>query len=107
MGWELVLLLSASFAISAGCLMPANWLPPLPHDKFLHFIAFGGLMLLAGRIAQSGSQLASWMLGLFLAGWAIECLQILVPGRKFCWRDMAANTAGILVAALYSLIHLM
>jgi len=99
MGWEWISFLAAATTVFAGCLAPAKWLPPLPNDKLLHFLAFGGLTLLAGRIAQNGQQQFAWIVGLFLAGWAIECLQILVPGRRFCWHDIAANTAGILLAA--------
>lgn len=99
MAWELVLFLLGTVAISAGCLVPARWLPALPNDKLMHFLAYGGLALLAGRIAQSGPELAAWLAGLFVAGWLIECMQKWVPGRTFCWRDMAANTAGIVVAA--------
>jgi VanZ family protein len=80
--------------------MPAHWLPALPNDKLLHFLAFGGLSLLAGRVAQTKSELGVWLLGLLVAGWAIEGLQSWIPGRNFCWRDIAANAAGILTAAL-------
>ena len=38
--------------------------------------------------------------GAVFAGFAIELLQKLVPGRSFCWRDMRANTAGIAAAIL-------
>jgi VanZ family protein len=82
--------------------MPARWLPPLPNDKLLHFLAFGGLALLAGRIAQTGAEQLVWLLGLLLAGWIIEILQNFVPGRKFCWRDMVANATGITVAGFLS-----
>ncbi|WP_136417624.1 VanZ family protein [Herbaspirillum sp. ST 5-3] len=102
MVWELVFFLVGTVAISAGCLVPASWLPTLPNDKLLHFLAYGGMALLAGRIAQSSTEFATWLIGLFVAGWAIECLQQLVPGRKFCWRDLAANTAGIVAAGLLS-----
>lgn len=102
MAWELVLILLGTVAVSAGCLVPARWLPALPNDKLMHFLAYGGLALLAGRIAQSGSELMTWLIGLFVIGWLIECLQKWVPGRAFCWRDMAANTAGIVVAAGFS-----
>lgn len=102
MAWELVLILLGTIAVSAGCLVPARWLPALPNDKLMHFLAYGGLALLAGRIAQSGSELAFWLCGLFIVGWLIEYLQKWVPGRSFCWRDMAANTAGIAVAAAFS-----
>ncbi|WP_292938401.1 VanZ family protein [Noviherbaspirillum sp.] len=101
MAWELILFLCGALAISAGCLVPARWLPPLPNDKLLHFLAFGGMALLAGRIAQNNAQQTTWFIGLFVAGWLIECLQSWVPGRNFCWRDMAANTAGILCAAIF------
>lgn len=102
MAWELVLILLGTVAVSAGCLVPARWLPALPNDKLMHFLAYGGLALLAGRIAQSGSELFFWLAGLFFIGWFIELLQKWVPGRSFCWRDMAANTAGIVVAAGFS-----
>lgn len=99
---ELTLFLAGSIAVLIGCLLPARWLPALPNDKLLHFLAFGGLAMLAGRIAKDSNELIIWLLALFLVGWAIETLQRWVPGRSFCWRDMAANTAGILVAALFS-----
>jgi VanZ family protein len=99
-----MLFLAGMIAIPAGCLMPARWLPALPNDKLLHFLAFGGMALLAARIAQSNVELTAWLIGLFIAGWAIEGLQNWVPGRKFCWRDLAANTAGILTATLCSQI---
>jgi len=100
MRWELILFFAGAIIISAGCLAPAHWLPALPNDKLLHFLAFGGLALLAGRLAQDDSQLALSLLGLFVAGSVIEALQHWVPGRKFCWRDMVANTCGIVVATL-------
>lgn len=80
--------------------MPNRWLPPLPNDKFLHFAAFALLTVLALRIAHTGTQARWWLLGLLVGGWLIECLQALVPDRRFCWRDMGANAAGIGSAAL-------
>ena len=100
MTWELIFFCLSAAGIAAGCLLPAGWLPPLPNDKLLHFLAFGGLTLLACRMSQNWHQMQFWMLGLLAAGWLVEVLQNLVPGRKFCWRDMAANAAGIAVAAL-------
>ncbi len=102
MGWELMLFVAGMTAISAGCLMPARWLPPLPNDKLLHFLAFAGLTLLAMRIAHGRAEYATWLVSLLIAGWAIEVLQNWVPGRRFCWRDMAANAAGVSTAALLS-----
>lgn len=100
MSWELMVFLGAAGAIALGCLLPAGWLPLLPHDKLLHFIAFGGLSVLALCIEPAWPRRAVWLLGLLFAGYAIELLQKLVPGRSFCWRDMGANTAGIVVATL-------
>ena len=108
MHWAWFVFLFAALGISAGCLVPARWLPPLRHDKLLHFLAFGGLALIAGHMAQDFAEQAMWFIGLVIAGWTIEMLQNLVPGRKFCWRDMAANVAGIgaagLVLALLALV---
>lgn len=96
----LLLFLALAFAVLLGCLIPSAWLPPLPNDKLMHFLAFGVLCLLAGQMAHGGLELLLCMIGLLLAGLAIECLQNLVPGRKFCWRDMGANTAGILTGGV-------
>ncbi|AWL06102.1 VanZ family protein [Massilia oculi] len=98
MSWELIVFVAAAGAVALGCLLPARWLPLLPHDKLLHFIAFAGLSTLALLIEPSWPRRAVWLLGLLLAGLAIEILQKLVPGRSFCWRDMGANTAGIAAA---------
>jgi VanZ family protein len=99
MNLDLILFLSVALAVTAGCLAPAGWLPPLPNDKLLHFLAFAGLGVLALRMVHGQAQSGAALLALFGAGWLIEGLQNWVPGRKFCWRDMAANGAGILAAA--------
>lgn len=108
MAWELILFLAVVAGVFIGCLAPAGWLPALPNDKLLHFLAFGGLALLASRIATSTMEFGGWLLGLFFIGWAIEAIQQWIPGRSFCWRDLAANTAGILVAAMLApaLLHI-
>jgi VanZ family protein len=97
---EQLLFIGASVAMLAGCLVPNSWLPRrLPNDKLMHFGGFALLTLLALRLAHDQRQLNYWLLGLLAAGLLIECLQILVPERKFCWRDMAANAAGIAFVA--------
>lgn len=97
--WELFFFMAALTTVAAGCLAPAGWLPLLPNDKLLHFLAFGGLTLLATRIAPDWDEQRYWLLGLLVGGWLIEVLQRWVPGRAFCWRDLAANAAGIATAA--------
>jgi VanZ family protein len=100
MGWEPVLLGLLVAAVTAGCLVPNSWLPAaLPNDKLLHFASFALLAALALRMAHGRAESVLWMLGLLTAGGLIECLQALVPERKFCWRDIAANAAGIAFAA--------
>jgi VanZ family protein len=95
MSWELIVFMAASGAVAIGCLLPAGWLPPLPHDKLLHFGAFALLTTLALRIEPDWIRRGGWLASLLLAGLVIELLQQRIPGRSFCWRDMAANTAGI------------
>lgn len=95
--WPWIGFIVGALGVMAGCLLPPRWLPPLPNDKLMHFLAFGGLSFLAGKIAADDSHLLWWLAGLFIAGWLIEVLQKWVPGRDFCWRDLAANTTGIVL----------
>jgi VanZ family protein len=99
MRWEMILFTVTGIAVVVGCLVPNSWLPPLPNDKLLHFGAFGVLTVLALRMAPDASA-ATLAMALLLSGWLIEVLQSWVPGRKFCWRDIGANAAGIATAAL-------
>lgn len=103
--WDVALLGMAAAAVVIGCLVPNRWLPPLPNDKLLHFASFAVLGLLALRVAQGRLEAALWLLGLLVAGWVIECLQMLVPDRHFCWRDMGANAAGIAFAAVCAQLY--
>jgi len=97
--WKLGLLILGGAVFTVGCLVPNRWLPAnLPNDKLMHFAAFAVLGVLALSGAQSHAQALVWMIGLSLAGGAIECLQQLVPDRGFSWRDIAANVAGVLFA---------
>jgi hypothetical protein len=102
---DMVLLGMAASAVCVGCLVPNRWLPPLPNDKFLHFASFAVLAMLALRIAEGRLEALGWLLGLLVAGWMIECLQALVPDRRFCWRDIAANAAGIAFAAVAAQLY--
>lgn len=104
MRWETLLLLLGAVVIPLGCLLPMRWLPTLPNDKLLHFLAFGAMALAAGRLAGSGAGLLGALAAVLVLSWVIECLQTHVPGRHFCWRDMAANAAGVLCAGLAVLL---
>lgn len=104
MGMELMVFAGAALALCAGCLVPNRWLPPLPNDKFLHFAGFAMLSILALRVANGRFEAILWLTGLLVGGWLIECLQMLVPDRQFCWRDIGANAAGIAAVALGALV---
>jgi VanZ family protein len=89
--------------IIIGCLLPAHWLPRLPNDKYLHFIAYAWLSLFAVFFTESFAELLMWQAGLLFAGILIEGLQHFIPGRQFCWRDILANFAGIFTVGIGSL----
>lgn len=101
------LFIGTGLAMLAGCLVPNSWLPRrMPNDKLMHFAGFAFLSVLALRLAHDQRQLLYWMLGLLAAGLLIECLQMLVPERSFCWRDMAANAGGIAFVAIGAQLYL-
>ncbi|MFC0351171.1 VanZ family protein [Undibacterium danionis] len=87
-----------------GCLLPAHWLPPLPNDKFLHFLAYAWLSLIIVSFIKDFKDLLLWQFGLLVIGIAIEGIQHFIPGRQFCWRDILANSAGIVTVGIGSLI---
>lgn len=96
----MMLFLGAAAGLTTGCLVPNRWLPPLPNDKLMHFAGFALLGVIGLRMAQDSLQVGYWLAGLLVLGWVIECLQSLVPDRAFCWRDMGANAAGLVFAAV-------
>jgi VanZ family protein len=97
---EVILFGVLAAGVLTGCLLPNEWLPPLPNDKFMHFAAYAALTMLAARLAADWRAFALWSVGLLAAGLAIECLQRLVPGRGFSWPDQLANAAGIACVAV-------
>ena len=44
---EVILFAVLMLGVLAGCLLPNEWLPPLPNDKLMHFGAYAALALLA------------------------------------------------------------
>lgn len=99
MGWNALLPALFAVLLVAGCLVPNRWLPPLPNDKLLHFAGFAVLTGLALPLVRGTEPTLLLLAGLFAFGWLIECLQGLVPDRRFCWRDIGANAGGIAFAA--------
>lgn len=100
MEWEWLLFCLGGAAVVLGCLLPNRWLPSgLPNDKLLHFACFAVLSALALRLAHGRLESLLWLAALMAAGLALECMQALVPERRFCWRDVAANGAGIAFTA--------
>ena len=97
--WIMWAFILSGSLVCIGCLLPANWLPPIKNDKFAHFIAFSGLTFLAKLNTKTVEGLIIWLIALVIAGLCIEFLQKLVPGRSFCWKDFRANVAGIISAA--------
>ena len=104
MAWNALLFVLAAVAVMGGCLVLNRWLPPLPNDKVMHFVAFAVLTGLALTMAHDAVSACLWLVGLLLAGWVIECLQSLLPDRRFCWRDLAANAGGIAFAAMATVL---
>ena len=97
-GWTLALwLLSA--AVVALALMP--WTVEMPSsgwDKADHVAAFAALAFV-GLFAWRGHPAVHRrvLFGLLALGVAIELAQTLVPGRMADWRDVVADTAGVLM----------
>lgn len=96
------LFIFSATAVLLGCLLPARWLPAIRHDKWLHFIAFFGMASMIKIIVKNPTELLICFFGLLLSGLVIEGLQHWVPGRQFCWYDMAANAAGVFIVAVFS-----
>jgi VanZ family protein len=100
--FEFGLFILALTVICIGCLLPARWLPPIRHDKWMHFVAFAGLSVLLIPLTNTQTELMLCFAGLFVLGFLIEILQQWIPGRRFCWRDLVANAAGIAAIAVPS-----
>lgn len=96
--------------LAVGCLMLSGVvyasLNSVPHafraimleDKLAHSAAYALLMIWFAQIFRH--DLTRLLLGVLLVGFglAMEYLQGMVPSRQFDYMDMAANTAGILLA---------
>ena len=69
-------------------------------DKLNHFIAYAGLMGWFGQLYQHHRQRIVSALVIIVMGIAIEIFQGLGGQRMFEYRDMLANTLGVLMAVI-------
>ena len=67
-------------------------------DKYEHALAYATLMYWWGML-QPGRRW-SWAFSLVLMGVGLEFVQYLLPERQMDWRDVLANTTGIVAAGL-------
>lgn len=79
-------------------------LPQVPgfdfSDKLNHFLAYGFLMGWFGQLVKSWRSRWVFMAGLCVLGIAMEFVQGALPHRWFDVVDAAANTGGIVLAAV-------
>jgi VanZ family protein len=98
-GWS-----ALALGIVAGCLVPADRLPPyLPNDKLLHLVSYAVLALPVAMAASSSQQVVAGAVILLGAGLAIEFVQHFIPGRSFCTRDLLANAVGVVIGTVLGL----
>ena len=99
--WSLVIL---ALTITPGRNVPRVEIEGL--DKVVHFLLFGILMFLTMRGFTKEKKRITWTYNPAIVsfticlfyGILIEFIQLFVPGRSFSPYDIAANSAGILVA---------
>lgn len=77
-------------------LIPGTWFRS-PWDKVMHFLIYGGLAFSAYPFVWKRWRSAAWWMPLTLA-WADELAQSWSPVRSADTLDLAADTAGILLA---------
>ena len=74
-------------------------------DKLNHFIAYAALMGWFGQLYLSKMQRVFWMLFFVSMGIGIEIFQGMGVHRYFEYKDMLANTLGVLAAVLVLLFR--
>lgn len=87
--------------VMLGSLLPLNVKVPVENaDKVTHFISY--FVLFALGAAGFPDRRRRWQLLILLPvfGILLEVGQHFVPGRHAGWLDAAANTAGVLAAAV-------
>lgn len=67
-------------------------------DKVGHFLTYYTLMGWFFGFYRANADRAAWALGLITMGIGLEVLQGLNPMRTFDYWDMAANSAGVILA---------
>ncbi|KPK55207.1 MAG: hypothetical protein AMS22_05000 [Thiotrichales bacterium SG8_50] len=84
-------------AVIVSSLVPLPRVESAPNDKLIHFLLYFFPMAWFGQLRSRRLWLA---LGFILLGFVLEILQGLTRYRTFEWYDVAANTAGVMVAWL-------
>lgn len=73
-------------------------------DKAAHTIAYLGFSLLSYLVVRGHHQFLILLMTCFLYGVAIELLQGLTSYRMASWLDQVANTVGLLIGYLVSVV---
>lgn len=88
----------AAIAVAVGSLTPAVEMPTIDvSDKIQHLGAYAKLTFLAILAWPQARLLTGPVMGVIIAGPAIEVLQFLVPGRSASLGDAAADLAGVAI----------
>lgn len=97
-GWTIALWLVSAIVVALALMPWSVELPSSGWDKADHVAAFAALAFL-GLFAWRGRQAVHRriVLSLLALGVAIELAQTLVPGRMADWRDVIADSVGVLL----------
>jgi VanZ family protein len=97
-GWALALWLLVAIVVALALMPWSIEMPSSGWDKADHVAAFAALAfvgLFAWRDHPAVHRRV--LFGLLALGVAIELAQMLVPGRMADWRDVIADTAGVML----------
>ena len=91
--------------IAGVSLIPSELSPDISFwDKGLHFIAYMIFAFLASGISGNKKTLVYLSLGIVIYSGILETVQSIIPGRMMSGRDLLANTLGVVVGVLLSLL---
>ncbi len=97
--------LAAIIAGIAYLSLTPSYTMTIGNDKISHFIAYGTLMLNAGLITIGNQKrFRSAVILSILYGCLIEIGQHYIPGRDMSFYDIIANTGGVAIGTVITLI---